>query len=195
MCFTLDPRMVQLSHVQEHQEEAVWLVLEDRCQELIVEDHTELASSAFVAPRVQTSTAPTKQLLGCTKLAKMMAPSGSVTHKVAVDATRHRRFNVTKNTRAPTHLKWWATRWVGGNNTDTIFQHSPGSRVVSWLSPRLLVLLNVYQSSEFEKKIGAPHQKTVDLITKTVDLIADFTKRVARGFLNFYKSEINDLDG
>jgi uncharacterized membrane protein YjjP (DUF1212 family) len=53
-----------------------------------VEDHTELASSAFVAPRVQTSTAPTKQLLGCTKLAKMMASSGSVTHKVAVDATR-----------------------------------------------------------------------------------------------------------
>ena len=88
LCFTLDPRMVQLPHVQEHQEEAVWLVLEDRCQELIVEDHTELASSAFVAPRVQTSTAPTKQLLGCTKLAKMMAPSGSVTHKVAVDATR-----------------------------------------------------------------------------------------------------------
>ena len=91
--------MVQLPHVQEHQEEAVWLVLEDRCQELIVEDHTELASSAFVAPRVQTQ------------------------------------------------LKWWATRSVGGNNTDTIFQHSPGSRVVSWLSPRLLVLLNVCSQS------------------------------------------------
>ena len=59
----------------------------------------------------------------------------------------HRRFNVTKNTRAPTQLKWWATRSVGGNNTDTIFQHSPGSRVVSWLSPRLLVLLNVCSQS------------------------------------------------
>jgi hypothetical protein len=35
-----------------------------------------------------TATAPTKQFLGCTKLAKMMAPSGSVAHKVAVDATR-----------------------------------------------------------------------------------------------------------
>ena len=60
MCFTLDP----------------------------VEDQTELVSSAFVAPRAQTSTAPTKQFLGCTKLAKIMAPSGSVAHKVAVDATR-----------------------------------------------------------------------------------------------------------
>ncbi len=65
----------------------MWLVLEDRCQKLIVEDHTELASSAFVAPRVQTSTGPTKELFGCTKFSKMMAPSGSVTHKVAVDAT------------------------------------------------------------------------------------------------------------
>ncbi len=37
----------------------------------------------------------------------------------------------TKNTCAPTQLKWWSTRWVSGNNTATIFQHSPGSRVVS----------------------------------------------------------------
>ena len=59
MCFTLDP----------------------------VEDQTELVSSAFVAPRAQTSTAASKQILGCTKLAKMM-PSVSVAHKVAVDATR-----------------------------------------------------------------------------------------------------------
>ncbi len=58
-----------------------------------------------------------------------------------------RRFNVTKNTSAPTQLKWWSTRWVGGNNTVTIFQHSPGSRVVSLTSPRLLVLLNVCSQS------------------------------------------------
>ncbi len=62
--------------------------MEDRCQELIVEDHKELVSSAFVAPRVQTSTDSTKQLLGCTKIAKMMVPSVSVTHKVTVDVTR-----------------------------------------------------------------------------------------------------------
>ena len=76
MCFTLDLRMVQLPHVKEHQEESVWLVLQDRCQELIVEDQTELVSSAFVVPRSQTSTDPTKQILGCTKLAKMMDTSG-----------------------------------------------------------------------------------------------------------------------
>ena len=88
MSFTLDPRMVQLPHVKEYQEEAVWQVLEDRCQELIVEDQEKLASCAVVAPRAQTSTAVTKQILGCTKQAKMMAPSASVARKVAVDATR-----------------------------------------------------------------------------------------------------------
>ena len=30
LSFTLDPRMVQLSHVKEYQEEAVWQVLQDR---------------------------------------------------------------------------------------------------------------------------------------------------------------------
>ena len=88
MNFTLDPRMVQLPHVKEYQEEAVWQVLEDRCQELIVEDQEKLASCAVVAPRAQTSAAATKQILGCTKQAKMMAPSASVARKVAVDATR-----------------------------------------------------------------------------------------------------------
>jgi hypothetical protein len=34
LSFTLDPRMVQLPHVKEYQEEAVWQVLQDRCQEL-----------------------------------------------------------------------------------------------------------------------------------------------------------------
>ena len=88
LSFTLDPRMVQLPHVKEYQEEAVWQVLEDRCQELIVEDQEKLASCAVVAPRAQTSTAVTKKILGCTKQAKMMAPSASVARKVAVDATR-----------------------------------------------------------------------------------------------------------
>ena len=90
MSFTLDPRMVQLPHVKEYQEEAVWQVLEDRCQELIVEDQEKVTSSAVVAPRAEPSTAPTnpRQLLGCTKQAKMMDPSASVGRKVAVDATR-----------------------------------------------------------------------------------------------------------
>ena len=39
--------------------------------------------------------------------------------------------------------KYSSKGWVGGNNTDTIFRHSPDSRVVSWLSPLLLDLLNV----------------------------------------------------
>ena len=68
----------------------MWQVLQDRCQELIVEDQEKVASSAVVAPRPEPSTAPTnpRQLLGCTKQPKMMAPSASVGRKVAVDATR-----------------------------------------------------------------------------------------------------------
>ena len=80
--------MVQLPHVKDYQEEAVWQVLEDRCQELIVEDQEKLASCAVVAPRTQTSTAATKQILGCTKQSKMMTPSVSVTRKVVLDVTR-----------------------------------------------------------------------------------------------------------
>jgi hypothetical protein len=87
---TLDPRMLQLPHVKEYQEEAVWQVFQDRCQGLIVEDQEKVASCAVVAPRVEPSTVPTnpRELLGCTKQPKMMAPSASVGRKVAVDATR-----------------------------------------------------------------------------------------------------------
>ena len=55
-----------------------------------MEDQEKVASSAVVAPRAEPSTAPTnpRQLLGCTKQAKMMDPSASVGRKVAVDATR-----------------------------------------------------------------------------------------------------------
>jgi hypothetical protein len=153
-----------------------------------VDDEEKVTSCAVVAPRDETSTAPTnpRQILGCTKQAKMMAPSASVGRKVAVDATRlgraacprrsvprrcqfyfsicvhidkytavtrlslwlHRSLRVTKNTDAPTPLKWWETRSVSGNSTDTIFRPSPGSRVVSWISPILLALLNVCSQSQ-----------------------------------------------
>jgi len=55
--FTLDPRMVQLPHVKEYQEEAVWQVLQCRCQELIVEEQDKVVSCAVVAPRAETSSA------------------------------------------------------------------------------------------------------------------------------------------
>ena len=88
--FTLDPRMVKLSHVKEYQEEVVCQVFQDRYQELIVEDQEKVTSCTVVAPRAEPSTTPTnpRQLLGCTKQAKIMSPSSSVGRKVAVDATR-----------------------------------------------------------------------------------------------------------
>ena len=69
MSFTLDPRMVQLPHVKEYQEEAVWQVLQHRCQELIVEEQEKVSSCAVVGPRAETSSASTnsRQILGCTK--------------------------------------------------------------------------------------------------------------------------------
>jgi hypothetical protein len=57
--------MVQLSHVKEYQEETVWQVLEDRFQELIVEDQENLTSCAVVEPRSETSTVGTKKIFGC----------------------------------------------------------------------------------------------------------------------------------
>ncbi len=55
-----------------------------------MEDQEKVSSCAVTAPRAETSTAPTnpRQILGCTKKTKMMAPSVSVGRKVAVDATR-----------------------------------------------------------------------------------------------------------
>jgi hypothetical protein len=75
----LDPRMVQLPHVKEYQEETVCQVLEDRCQELIVEDQEKFVSCEVVTPRVETSTSTTKKILGCTKQTKMKTPSDCVT--------------------------------------------------------------------------------------------------------------------
>jgi len=46
-----------------------------------VEDQEKIACCAVVAPRDQTSTVATKQILGCTKLVKMMDPSVSVNAK------------------------------------------------------------------------------------------------------------------
>jgi hypothetical protein len=56
LTFTLDPRMVHLSHVKEYQEETVYQVLQDRCQELIMEDQEKVVSCAVLAPRAETST-------------------------------------------------------------------------------------------------------------------------------------------
>ncbi len=48
----------------------------------------QIPSSVFVAPRTQTTTVPSNQILGCTKLTKMMDPTGSESLKVTVDITK-----------------------------------------------------------------------------------------------------------
>ena len=53
----------------------------------VVDHQEEITSSEVVAPRDQTSIAPTSQILGGTKLAEMIPPPDSVTHKVVVDDT------------------------------------------------------------------------------------------------------------
>ncbi len=52
-----------------------------------MEDQEKVASCVVVGPRAETSTSATKEILGCTKQAKMMTASDSVARKVTVDAT------------------------------------------------------------------------------------------------------------
>ncbi len=52
------------------------------------QDQEQVPSCVVVLPLAQTSIDPTKKILGCTKLAKMMSLSVSFSRNVTVDVTR-----------------------------------------------------------------------------------------------------------
>jgi hypothetical protein len=92
LCFTLDPRMVTLPQVPEEQEEAVWRVLEIRCQELMQHDEEERKQSVHVDEPTrhtdshhQSVNSHTTNLLGCKKTPKVVPPSAVASAQNVVD--------------------------------------------------------------------------------------------------------------
>ncbi len=134
-----------------------------------MEDQEKLASCAVVAPRGETSTAETEQILGCTKQTKMIPPSASVSRKVVVDATR-----LTKEV-SPTRMSillfyMYTYRQVHYCHTsltlvtqevDRYKQHvfyNPIEMVVNQIrSPVLLPLLNVCSQSQVKWTLPVDH--------------------------------------
>ena len=86
---------VMLPQVQEEQEESVWLVLQDRCQEMIMEDQVQRdkGPAAGVPGAVPQNTEISQSsahsnLLGCKKVSKIVMTPVSVTGHVAVDTSK-----------------------------------------------------------------------------------------------------------
>ena len=95
ICLTLDPRMVMLPQVQEEQEESVWLVLQDRCQEMILEDQVQRdkgpadgVPGAVPHNTENSQSSAHSNLLGCKKVSKIVMTPVSVTGHVAVDTSK-----------------------------------------------------------------------------------------------------------
>jgi len=92
LCFTLDPRMITLPQVEEDQGEAVWGILEVRCQELMMDDQRQRDRSVHVPEQTslsdRTHTPPISQttnLLGCKKACKMVTAPVTASSPAAVD--------------------------------------------------------------------------------------------------------------
>ena len=87
--------MVTLPHVQQDQEESVWIVLQDRCQEMILEDQAQRDKGpAAGGPGAVPHNAESSQssahsnLLGWKKVSKIVMTPVSATGHVVVDTSK-----------------------------------------------------------------------------------------------------------